>query len=125
VVHVLVEAEVQRRVGIGGGDDVPAGAAAADMVQRGEAAGDVVGLVVGGRGGRHQADMLGHRRQRRQQGEGLERGHRVAALQRRHRHVQHRQVVGHEEGVELARSSFWMKRFMWPKLKLASGNAPG
>ena len=30
VLHVLVHAEIQRRIGIGGGDDVPAGAAAAD-----------------------------------------------------------------------------------------------
>ena len=29
VLHVLVHAEIQRRIGIGGGDDVPAGAAAA------------------------------------------------------------------------------------------------
>ena len=60
VLHVLVEAEIQRRVRIGGGDDVPAGAAAADMVERGEAARDVIGLVEGGRAGRDQADMLGH-----------------------------------------------------------------
>ena len=73
------------------------------MVQRGEAPGDMVGLVVGRRRGGHQTDVLGDRRQRREQGERLERGHRVAALQRFDRHVEHRQVVGHEEGVELAR----------------------
>ena len=78
------------------------GAAAADMVQRGEAAGDVIGLVERGGGGRDQADPLGHHRQRRQQGQRLERGGGRAALQRRHRHVQHGQVVGHEERVELA-----------------------
>ena len=48
-----------------------------------------------------------------------------AALQRLHRHVQHRQVIGHEERVELARSSVWMKRIRCVKLKLASGYAPG
>ena len=46
--------------------------------------------------------MLGHHGQRRQQREGIERGHRVAALQRLHRHVEHRQMIGHEEGVEPA-----------------------
>ena len=65
VLHVLVEAEIQRRVGVGGGDDVPAGAAAADVVERGEAAGDMIGLVEGGRGGGDQADVLGDAGQRR------------------------------------------------------------
>ena len=88
--------------GIGGGDDVPAGAAAADMVERGEAAGDVIGRVEGGRGGGDQAELLGDAGQRRQQRQRIERGHRGAALQRLHRHVQHGQMIGHEEGVELA-----------------------
>ena len=56
----------------GGGDDVPAGPAAADDVERGELAGQVVGRVVGGGGGGDQADVLGGRRQRGQQGERLE-----------------------------------------------------
>ena len=34
--------------------------------------------------------------------EGLERGHRMAALERFERHVEHRHVVGHEEGIEPA-----------------------
>ena len=51
------------------GDDVPAGAAAADMIERGEFAGDVVGLVVARRRRRHEADMLGHRVDRGQQGD--------------------------------------------------------
>ena len=38
--------------------------------------------------------------QGRQQRERLERCHRMAALQRLDRHVEHRQMVGHEEGVE-------------------------
>ena len=50
VLDMLVEAEIERGVRIGGGDDVPAGAAAADMVERGEAARDVIGLVEGGGG---------------------------------------------------------------------------
>ena len=125
VLHVLVEPEIQRRVGIGGGDDVPARAAAADVVERGEAAGDVIGLVEGGRAGGDQADMLGDAGQRRQQRERLERGHGVAALQRLDRHVQHGQMVGHEEGVELAGLQLLDQRLMCGKLKLASGHAPG
>ena len=51
-----------------GGDDVPAGPAAADVVERGEPAGQVERLVVGrGRRG-DQSDVLGHRGDRRQQG---------------------------------------------------------
>src|SRR5580700_1340080 len=40
------------------GHHVPAGAAAADMVERGEFAGDVVGLVVARRRSRDDADMF-------------------------------------------------------------------
>ena len=65
VLHVLVHAEIERRVGVGGGDDVPAGAAAGDVVERGEAARDVIGRVEGGRAGGDEADMLGALRQRR------------------------------------------------------------
>ena len=104
MLHVLLQPEVQRRIRIGGGDDVPAGASAADVVERGEPAGDVVGRVEGGRAGGDQADVLGHRGQGRQQRERLERGHGVAALQRLDRHVQHRQMIGHEEGVEPRRA---------------------
>ena len=103
MLHLLVEAEIQRRVGVRGGDDVPAGAAAAEMVERGEAPGDVIGRVESGRGGGDEADMLGRARERREERERLEGGHRVAALQGLDRHVEHRQMVGHEEGVELAR----------------------
>ena len=62
----------------------------------------MIGLVERGRTGRDQSDMLGHGRQRRQQRKRLERGHGVAALERVDRHVQHGQMVGHEEGVELS-----------------------
>ena len=59
VLHVLLEPEVQRRIRIGGGDDVPAGAPAADVVEGGEPAGDVIGHVEGGRGGGDEPDVLG------------------------------------------------------------------
>ena len=102
MLHVIVEAEIQRRVRIGGGDDVPAGATAADVIERGKAAGDMIGLVEGGRAGRDQPDMFGDAGQRRQQRERLERGDGVAALERIDRHVEHGQMVGHEEGVEFS-----------------------
>ena len=46
--------------------------------------------------------MLGHAGQRREQRERLERRHRVAALERVERHIEHGQMIGHEEGVEFA-----------------------
>ena len=101
VLHVLVEPEIERRVRVRGGDDVPAGAAAAQVIERGEAARDVIGRVERGRAGGDEADMLGDLRERREQRERLERRHRVAALERIERHVEHGHVVGHEEGVEL------------------------
>jgi hypothetical protein len=70
------------------------------VVERGELPRHVVRLVVAGAGGGDQADVFGHRLQRRQQGERVERSHRVAALQGRHRHVEQRQVVDHEEGAQ-------------------------
>ena len=106
VLHVIFKPEIQRRVRIGGGDDVPARAAAADVIERGKAAGDVIGLVEGGRAGRDQSDMFGGAGQRRQQRERLERGHGVAALERIDGHVQHGQMIGHEEGVELSGFQF-------------------
>ena len=102
VLHVVFQPEIQRRVRVGGGDDVPAGTAAADMIERSKAAGDVIGLIEGGRAGGDQSDVFGCARQRRQQRERLERGHGMAALERIDRHVQHGQMIGHEEGVEFS-----------------------
>ncbi len=100
--HVIFQSEIARRIRIGGGNDIPPRATAADMVERGKAAGDVIGFVERGRSGGDQADMFGGARQRRQQRKWFERGHGVAALQRRDRHIQHGQMVGHEERVEFA-----------------------
>lgn len=101
MLDMLVEAEIQRRVGVGRGDDVPARAAAADMVERGEPAGNVIGRVEGRRRGCHQPDVIGDGGERRQQRERLEGRDRMAAPQRLDRHVEHGQMIGHEEGVEL------------------------
>ena len=100
MLHVLGHAEIERGVGVGGGDEVPARATAADMVERGETPGDHVGRLERGRSGGDEPQMLGEHRQRRQEGQRIERGHRGAALQRRHRHVEHGEMVGHEPGVE-------------------------
>ena len=106
MLHVVVEPEIQRGIRVGGGDDIPARTTARDVVERSKAPGDVIGLVERGRSRRDQADMFGGAGQRRQQRERLERRHRVAALERIDRHVQHGQVIGHEEGVELAGLQF-------------------
>ena len=118
MLHVLLEPEVQRGIRVGGGDDIPAGAAATDVVERGEPARDVVGRVEGGRAGGQEADMLGRHRQCRQQRERLERRHRVAAFQRLQRHVEHRHVVGHEEAVELAVLELLRKALQMRKVEI-------
>ena len=100
MLHVIGHAEIQRRIGIGGGDDVPAGAAATEMVERSETPGHVIGRIERGRAGGDQPQMLGNDRQRREQRKRLERCDRMAVLERVERHVEHGQVVGHEEGIE-------------------------
>ncbi|MNN53793.1 hypothetical protein D3C81_1685740 [compost metagenome] len=57
-----------------GRNQVPASTATGQMIQRGELACYVVRLVVAGGGGGDQADALGDRAQRRQQGQWLEVG---------------------------------------------------
>ena len=100
VLHMVVEPEIERSVRIGRGHDIPSRTASADMVERGEAPGDMIGLVERRRSRRDQPDVLGGAGQRRQQRERLERRHGVAALERIDRHVQHGQMIGHEEGIE-------------------------
>ncbi len=72
VVEVFVEPEVLRGAGVEAGHDVPAGPAAADVVERGEAAGEVEGRVVGRTGGAHQADVPGVGGHGGEEGEGFE-----------------------------------------------------
>ena len=60
VLHMLFHPEIQRRIRIGSGDDVPASAPATEMVERGEAPRDVIGGVEGGGAGGDKADALGH-----------------------------------------------------------------
>ncbi len=118
VLHVIFKAEIQRRVGIGGGDDVPSRAAAADVIERSEAAGDMIGFVEGGRTRRDQADMFSGAGQRRQQRERFERGDGVAALERIDRHVEHGEVICHEEGVELSGFEFPDQLLDMPEIEI-------
>src|SRR5471032_3016706 len=59
VLEMLVAAEVHGLVLGLRGDEIPAGAAAADVIDGEEAAGDVVRLVVGSRAGRDETDAAG------------------------------------------------------------------
>jgi hypothetical protein len=84
------------------GDDIPPGAPAADVVKRGELAGDVKWLVVGGRGGPDETDTVGHHGERRQQRQWLEmRDELNRAAERIHMRLTRRNAVGEEDHVEL------------------------
>ena len=63
VLHMLGHPEVERRIGVGGGDDVPAGAPATDVIERREAPRDVIRLIEGGRRGGYEPDAFGDHRQ--------------------------------------------------------------
>ncbi len=121
VLDMLVEPEIQRRVRIGRRHDVPAGAATADVIQRGEPAGNVIGRVECRRCGCDQPDMIGDGGKRRQQRERLEGRHRVAAPQRLDRHVEHSQMIGHEEGVELRRLQCLREAFEMCEIEIGVG----
>jgi hypothetical protein len=45
VLHVVVEPEIERGIRIGGGDDIPARAPAADVIERSKTPGDVIGPI--------------------------------------------------------------------------------
>ena len=91
------QAEIATRSCIRRGHGVPAGAAAAGMVERREAAGDVVGFVVGRRDGRDQPDMRRGRSDRCQHDGRLQR-HEGAVLDA----VGNRRCVREEDRIELA-----------------------
>ena len=126
VLHVLVEPEIQRRVRIGGGDDVPAGAAAADVVERGEPARDVIGRVEGGRAGGDEADMLG--RLRASADSSVNGSNEVTVWLRLSASIGMFSTArwsAMKKASNLPRSSVCAKRLMCAKLKFASGKAPG
>lgn len=66
VLHMFFQTEVERRVRVGRGDQIPASAPAAQVVERGKAARDVIRLIERGGRGRDQTDPLGHCRECRQ-----------------------------------------------------------
>ena len=103
---MLAVAEVQRIARIGRGHEVPARAAAADVIERGEAPRDVERLVVGRGGGGDEPDVPRHHRQRRQQRDGLEHprpvGGRGGGEEVRLVHVPDAVAVGEKEQVHLA-----------------------
>ncbi len=68
----LVEAEVARRIIIGRCHDIPGGAAVAEMIQRCEQPGEVIGFVEAGGGSCAEPDMGRRRRDGRQQRDGFE-----------------------------------------------------
>ena len=129
VLHVFVQAEVLGLALTAGGDQVPARAAAADLVQRGELARHMIGLVVGGGDGGDQADLLGDGGQRRQQRERLEVVAARGARQGRQVGVAHADRVGQEDGVELgglgAPGQIHVVAEVHGRVGLRAGVAPG
>ncbi|CAB3958132.1 hypothetical protein LMG7053_05550 [Achromobacter ruhlandii] len=129
VFHVFVQVEVLRLALAAGGHQVPARAAAADVVERGELARHVVGLVVGGGDGGDQADFLGHGGQRRQQRQRLEMVAARGARQRRQVGVAHADRVGQEDRIELgglgAPRQFDVVAEVDRRIGLGLGMAPG
>src|ERR1700689_3735107 len=71
------------------------------MIQRGELPGDVKRLIISGRSGRDEAEAFSHDRQCGKQRERVEGSNRCGPLQCVYRHIQDREVIGHEERVEL------------------------
>ena len=102
VLDWCIEIEIRVLGQVAGRDHVPARAPLADVVERGELARDVIGLVEARRGGGNEADALGRHRDRRQQRDRLEVGdelHRAAL--RVDVGVAHAGAVGEEDHVEL------------------------
>ena len=98
--QMVLAAEILRLRVIGRGDQIPAGAAAADQVERGEAACDMIGLVVGRGRGADEADVLRHRRERGQQRHRIDPGHIGGARQRLAVVALAGQRIGGEQQVE-------------------------
>jgi hypothetical protein len=97
---MFLKAKILRLIGIAGRHNIPASPASTQMIERGEFPGNMIGLVVGGRGGSDQPQKLGDNRERGQQRQRIERGNSCAALEPLYRHVEHGEMVGHEKGVE-------------------------
>jgi hypothetical protein len=72
VIQMIVSPKIERGVRIGCRHDVPARAAAADVIERRETARDMIGLVESRRRGSDKSDVFGGAGEGRKQGEGLE-----------------------------------------------------
>ncbi len=82
VLHMFVAAEIQRGIGVRCGDEIPARAPFAQMIERCETPRDVKRLVERGRCRGDQANALGHGSERGQQREWLERRDQAARERR-------------------------------------------
>lgn len=78
---------------------IPAGPAIAEEIQRGKVARQVIGFVIGGRRGGHQADMLRHRGEGGEQRQGFKPGVGIVGQAAGHR-IPHRDMVGDKDSVE-------------------------
>ncbi len=103
---MLFLAEVHGILGVGCRDEIPAGAALADVIERGEFAGEGVGLLVGRRRGRDETDMLGLHRNRRQHRDRLEHrrpvGRAAGGEELRLVQLPNADAVGEEDQIEFA-----------------------
>ncbi|CUW96452.1 hypothetical protein AGR2A_Lc180057 [Agrobacterium genomosp. 2 str. CFBP 5494] len=100
MVGLIISAKIPGGVRVRGCDDVPAGAAIAEVIERGKTPGHVIGLVeCGGRGG-DETDALGDGGQGGKKREGLEGSNGMAAAQCLRGHVQDGEMIGHEKCVE-------------------------
>ena len=72
MLHVLLEAEIQRLVRIARRHHVPSGAPAADVIERREFPRDVIRLVVSGRRGRDKPEVFSEHGERGQQRQRIE-----------------------------------------------------
>jgi hypothetical protein len=122
---MLLEPEIKRRIRIRGRDDVPAGAAIAQVIERGETPRDVIRRVKGGRAGGDKADALGRLRQSREQRERLERRRGMALLSASIGIFSTAIWSAMKKASNFARSSFWIDSLICAKLKFISGHAPG
>ena len=100
--HLRRQAEAFRFPVRARGDQVPAGAPAADVVERGELARQVERVQIGDGGSGHQADMSGGAGEGGQQGQRLKIIRQGSACQQRGRAFGKAHRVGKEDGVELA-----------------------
>ena len=100
VFHVLVETEIQLDSGFDVVTIFQPARPSLTWSREAKAAGDVIRRVEGGRTGGDETETLGDHGKRGQQRHRVEGRDGGAAFKGRHRHVQHAEMIGHEERVE-------------------------